>query len=194
MLRNASVEEFVSASSSYGIPETQTIDFYNTMTSTSVDIMELYNPSNPVSQRVYSTLLPNAHSVAFYVENLAVGKGGYDLVGKIKKVSFKPMDSHARSNYRKVIEKGLGFYHHIGTSIKPVDKLIDGYDHLFSDKKTYKKNTDGTFSMEGMLYYPTFHKGSVYMNSIPEKYIIGLYFYEENEFIGRGDIKSLIVY
>jgi hypothetical protein len=32
------------------------------------------------------------------------------------------------------------------------------------------------------------------MNSIPEKYIIGLYFYEENEFIGRGDIKSLIVY
>lgn len=194
MLRNATVEEFVSASSSYGIPETQTIDFYNTMTSTSVDIMELYNPSNPVSQRVYSTLLPNAHSVAFYVENLAVGKGGYDLVGKIKKVSFKPMDSHARSNYRKVIEKGLGFYHHIGTSIKPVDKLIDGYEHLFSDKKTYKKNTDGTFSSEGMLYYPTFHKGSVYMNSIPEKYIIGLYFYEENEFVGRGDIKSLIVF
>jgi len=194
MLRNASIEEFVTASSSYGIPETQTIEFYNTMSRTSVDMMELYNPSNPVSQRIYSTLLPNAHSVAFYVENLAVGKGGYDLVKKIKQVSFKPMDSHSRSNYRKAIEKGLGFYHHIGRSIKPVKKLIDGYSHLFSGKKTYRKNEDGTFVNEGMLYYPSFHKGSVYMNYIPEKYIIGFYFYEENEFQGQGDFKSLIVY
>ena len=195
MLRNASIDEFVVASSNYGIPETQTINFYNTMTQTSVDMYEIYNPSNPVSQRIYSTIFPTSHSVAFYVESLAVGKGSYDIVKKIKQVSSKPMDSHSRSNYRKAIEKGLGFYHHIGTSIKPTNKLIEDYNHLFSEQKTYKKNTDGTFSHEGMLYYPEFHKGSVYMNSIPEKYIIGLYFYNpEKEFLGRGDIKSLIVY
>tara|TARA_E500000305_G_scaffold111887_1_gene128776 strand:- start:2077 stop:6447 length:4371 start_codon:yes stop_codon:yes gene_type:complete len=194
MLRNATIEEFVVASGDYGIPEAQTIEFYNTMTQTSVDMYSIYNPSNPVSQRIYTTLFPTSHSVAFYVESLAVGKGSYDLVRKIKQVSSKPMDSHSRSNYRKAIEKGLGFYHHIGTSIKPTEKLIGDYEHLFSGQKTYKKNDDHTFTHEGMLYYPTFHKGSVYMNSIPEKYIIGLYFFEENEFMGRGEIKSLIVY
>tara|TARA_R110002020_G_C16169055_1_gene763939 strand:+ start:1 stop:1116 length:1116 start_codon:yes stop_codon:yes gene_type:complete len=195
MLRDVSIDEFVVSSANYGIPEAQTIEFYNTMSQTSTDMYAIYNPSNPVSQRIYSTLLPNAHSLAFYVESLAVGKGSYDIVKKIKQVSSKPMDSHSRSNYRKAIEKGLGFYHHMGGSIKPVNKLIGDYDHLFSEQKTYKKNIDGTFSHEGMLYYPEFHKGSVYMNAIPEKYIIGLYFYNpEKEFLGRGDIKSLIVY
>ena len=43
-------------------------------------------------------------------------------------------------------------------------------------------------------YLPSYHKGQVYMNVIPERYILGFYFYDEHEFNDRHDLLGFTVF
>lgn len=219
MLTNATEQQFLDRISYLSIPTTQSRNFYQTMQATSINMFEHFSPTNTVAQRIYNTIFPTASSFMYYLQTIAVGKGVYNIVNLMKTSISKPLDTHGRSSYRRAIEGGLNFYHHVGHSVMNEQKFTDPYDNMFAGNEAYEKlHTNcklptghgrklsnihcrlpehikkNVYHSNGNYYLPSYHKGQVYMNVIPEQYILGLYFYDEDEFVNRHDLLGFAVF
>jgi len=120
----------------------------------------------------------------------------YTLKDILKKlvISWK---THSRENYYNVLDKHLTAYNAIGTGIKREDEMLSGYGNLFSDNDTYTKINNNIYKSNNVdiMYYPSYHRGQIYMTAIPKHYIMGLYFYKAKEFSNTtGNIKGFVVY
>lgn len=140
-------------------------------------------------------LYDNTGNFRRYVGDIDVD-GKYSLKDILRK-GIKTWKIHTRNNYNKAIGQHLFKYNKLGSSIKQEIELLKDYNKLFSNTQSFSKVNDKVYASEAseMLYYPSYHRGQIYMNAIPKQWVQGIYLYHEGDFSNtEGNVLGFAIY
>jgi len=144
----------------------------------------------------FSTLILNAHLA--YGATIGVGVGLYKVLGAIKQIYEEKikMPQHARDYHLDTLEKNLKRFKTLGVPIKDTKDIVNENRYISEENEVYRRIGEDLFMNEktNMVHIPQYHKGEVYMVKVPRRLIKGIYFYRQNEFRSKGNIKGFAIY